>query len=475
MAIDRNTQVIGVAPRISANQFASILESASSPALVDAPQIYDAIVREKVDPAFLLAIFAVESAFGTVGLAVTNKNPGNTRSTILGNGMVVDTVKGKFVRYPGWFEGFKDLAARLVEPDYVYGRNGYRTVGQIIPVFAPAGDGNQPDQYIASVVKLMNAWIQPGQSQEVKNPVSKKILKIALAAGHHNKDGGSPIEYAITGPLCREYARFFRAQGHDVRVITPDDGMGMYPGGLDDVAAKVVEWARAGWVADLFLECHTQGVGDVRVRGCFAIYPDWLSDIDLTVRNVLGARICQAISAATGIPVFQAGLMSEKSTGVGLSGYRLGIFRVTASVATQVTRLIVEHGAHTNDQDRAILQNPSMQTKIASAAAGAIITYFGDTMSNTSQSTYAVQMNGHTLGGGFKTEWDAQNVPGQPHPLGLPISEEMDWTDPTGKTITIQVFERGVLGYDKTVTDPAYRIQGLLIGYEWMAAHIKAA
>jgi hypothetical protein len=37
---------------------------------------------------------------GTVGLAVANKNPGNTRSTILGNGIVVDTVKGKFVRYP---------------------------------------------------------------------------------------------------------------------------------------------------------------------------------------------------------------------------------------------------------------------------------------------------------------------------------------------------------------------------------------
>jgi N-acetylmuramoyl-L-alanine amidase len=365
-SVSRNTQVVGVSPRINNIKFGEVLLSAASPALADSYQIYDAIVRERVDPAFLLAIFKHESGFGKLGLGAANKNPGNTRSTILGNGIVVDTVKGKFVRYPSWFEGFKDLAARLVEPDYVYGRNGYRTIGQIIPVFAPASDGNDPEGYINSVVKSMNAWASAGG--EVTNPVNNKQLKIALSAGHHNTDGGSPVEHAITGPLCHYYAEYFRSQGHDVRVITPGDGLGDSTVGLQEVAQQVVDWAKAGWVADLYLETHTQGLGNSSVRGCFGIYPDWGSDIDLAVRNNLAGRICQSINQTVGIPIYQAGVMSEKSTGVGISGFRLGIFLVTAALASLTTRLIIEHGAHTNPQDLAILQNPAQQKKIAEAA-----------------------------------------------------------------------------------------------------------
>jgi hypothetical protein len=168
--ITADTVVVGVGPRINNIKFGEVLLAASSPALADSYQIYDAIVRERVDPAFLLAIFGHESAFGKVGLAVANNNPGNTRSSILGNGTVVDTPKGKFVKYPSWFEGFKDLAARLIEPDYVYGRNGYTTIGQIIPVFAPASDGNDPGGYINAVVKSMNSWIGSNSMTAVPGP-----------------------------------------------------------------------------------------------------------------------------------------------------------------------------------------------------------------------------------------------------------------------------------------------------------------
>lgn len=462
-AVDRNTHVVGARPRLTLAQFTSVLEAASSPALIEAETSYKAIVTAGVDPAFCLAIFAVESAFGTAGLAVANKSPGNTRSTITGKGMVVETTKGKFVRYPNWTEGFRDLAVRLIEPDYVYARNGYRTIGQIIPVFAPTSDGNSPEIYTTNVVKLMNVWIQSGR-EEVP---TKMKLKIALSAGHHNTDGGSQVEYAITGPLCREYARAFRAAGADVRVITPDDGLGQYPGGLDDVAAKVVEWSRSGWTADLFLETHTEGVGDTSVRGVFAIYPDWGSDLDLVVKNQLGNRVARAISQVSGIPVRGTGLMSEKNTGVGLDGYRLGIFRVTAPVAAKTTRLIVEHGAHSSPADLAILRSPGMFDRIASAAVKAITTYYGDDMSNQKPSAEVIKMNGHNLGHGMLDYWNRVNIPGVQHPLGLPLSEEQDWTSPDGKKLVIQVFERGALGYDSTIADPAFRVQGLLIGYEW--------
>jgi hypothetical protein len=78
-----------------------------------------------------------------------------------------------------------------------------------------------------------------------------------------------------------------------------------------------------------------------------------------------------------------------------------------------------------------------------------------------------VVKNGFQLGHGMLDYWNKFDLPGVPHPLGLPLSNEKDWTSPDGKKFVIQVFERGCLGYDSTVADPAYRVQGLLIGYEW--------
>jgi N-acetylmuramoyl-L-alanine amidase len=476
--ITANTRVVNVGPDISEDGFVAVVVPKSNLTEQEARAAYKAIVALKVSPLFCLASFWVESKFGRLGIChdYNTKSPGNTRSSITGKGEAITTPKGTYIRYPSWKEGFRDLAARLIEPDYVYGRRGLVTVAQILPVFAPPEDNNNPASYIASVVDMINTWIQPGQ--EVTNPVSNnKQLKIALSAGHHNTDGGSPVEHAITGPLCHYYAEYFRSQGHDVRVITPNDGLGDSTVGLQEVAHQVVVWANAGWVADLYLETHTQGLNDSSVRGCFGIYPDWGSDIDLFVRNYLASRICQAINQAVGIPVYQAGVMSEKSTGVGISGFRLGIFLVTAALNNLTKRLIVEHGAHSNPQDLAILQNPFQQKKIAEASAQAIITYFGDTIMNMNipASIQTVQMNGHTLGHGMLDYWNRVNIPGVQHPLGLPISEEQDWTDPAGKKFVIQCFERGILGYDSTIADPAYRVQGLIIGPEWVKEHIKAA
>jgi hypothetical protein len=116
------------------------------------------------------------------------------------------------------------MAHRLVAKDFVYAQEGRVTIGQIIERWAPKGDqDNDPDGYINTVISLMNQWIG---SNEV---TPKMVLKIALSSGHHNSDGGSPVEAAITGPLCHFYAMAFRELGCDVRVITPNDGLGQFP------------------------------------------------------------------------------------------------------------------------------------------------------------------------------------------------------------------------------------------------------
>lgn len=83
-----------------------------------------------------------------------------------------------------------------------------------------------------------------------------------------------------------------------------------------------------------------------------------------------------------------------------------------------------------------------------------------------------VTMNGVTLGHGMLTYWKKLVLEGVPHPLGLPISNERDYVAPDGKKYVIQGFERAILGYDASIENPDYRVQGLLIGQEWLDTHI---
>jgi N-acetylmuramoyl-L-alanine amidase len=456
--ITKDSVVIGGQPRINALRFGDILLYNRSPAFSDAFDMFNAIVAEGVCPAFLLAVFKKESRYATDpnGIVVRYQtfNMGNCRSSRIGvTETITDPVRGTFVKYKDWATGARDAAHRLVDKNFNYARAGATTIEQIISIWAPPAE-NDTEKYIADVILTMNSWI--GSSSSTMN------LKIALAAGHHNSDGGSPLEASITGPLCEAYYTAFKAAGVDVRVITPDGpdadtipGDGMYPGGLQDVAQQVVNMSNQGWTADLFLECHTQGLANTGVRGCFAIYPDWGGDLDLTVKNSLGKRIVQAISAASGIPVYEDGLMSEKSTGVGISGYRLGIFLRTAPVAAKTTRLIVEHGAHTNKQDLAILQSPGMLDKIASAGAKAIIEHFeGSTTTPPSDN----RINGFVVGGGFG-EFYKKLAGVSPNfellTLGYPLTEEFD-CDVNGdnKLFTVQLFQRAALIYESANAAP---------------------
>jgi hypothetical protein len=155
---------VGVLPRISPERFERILVDAGSPAAPEARASWQAVAAEGVDPLFALAVFNHESRFGTVGLVPAHdlKNPGATRTSRTGVGEpVAVTGRGQFWRYPSWTEGFRDLARRLVDPTFVYRQRRAWTIGEIVPIWAPAADGNVPSAYIASVVTFMNAHAEP--------------------------------------------------------------------------------------------------------------------------------------------------------------------------------------------------------------------------------------------------------------------------------------------------------------------------
>ncbi|HUY99087.1 MAG TPA: hypothetical protein VMU89_01960 [Thermomicrobiaceae bacterium] len=468
MSITRGTSVIRVSPRISRDTFIRILDDAGSPAVAEAGAGYDAVAAEGVDPCFALAVFHHESGYGKAGVTPTygTRSPGNTRTKSTPDGELVTVPgKGQYVRHTSWIEGWRDLAHRLVSPSYPYAARGAITIEQIIPIWAPASDNNSPETYIAAVVTDMAAWADTtSTTSRGSSPGMDHAPRVALAAGHHNTDGGNATEISIVGPLCREYALAFRQLGCDVRVITPQDGLGQFPGGLQAVAQKVVDFAGAGWVADLFLEVHTEGAGGV--RGVFGIYPDWGSDVDADARDTVIPAMVKAISGVTGIPVRAGGLMSERNTGVGTSGYRLGVFLRSAPVAATTTRLLIEHGAHDAPADLTVLQSPGMLAKIAGAAATAAYLALGapltaGTLIPATPAAPAAREfpTGMHLRNGFLSYYEEMERAGNQlavRTLGLPITEEftMRFSTTPDQDQRVQLFERGGLQWDSGNTAP---------------------
>jgi hypothetical protein len=85
------------APRISLTKFTELLKSKNSPAVAEAPIVFNRLVEQGVDVSFALAQFRVESQYGTAGFAAETGSWGNMlwdRSlTILASGTLVKPVR----------------------------------------------------------------------------------------------------------------------------------------------------------------------------------------------------------------------------------------------------------------------------------------------------------------------------------------------------------------------------------------------
>lgn len=199
-----------------------------------------------------------------------------------------------------------------------------------------------------------------------------------IAAGHHNLQSGNETERRLVGELAEAYGRAFVAAGFVTHVLTPDGpdadqapGDGEFPGDIAAVARRAVALG-----AQLFIELHTEA----GPRGVFVIYPDWPSrgDLDADVRDRLGPALATAISqTSAGIPVRGNGVMSERQTAVGASGHRLAAFAATAGARATMTRCLIEHGAHTQPADLAILERPEARQAMADAAARVCASFYG--------------------------------------------------------------------------------------------------
>jgi hypothetical protein len=228
--ITRDTVVVKVPPRITAAKFQHLLEAANSPAASEAGEIYRVIVENGTDPAFMLAVFFHESRFATDPKSMvvlhSTKNWGNTRSSRVGVKTIAPTERGNFVSYGTWAQGADDATYRLIDPEFEYARAGATTISQIIPIWAPGTDGNDPAGYINAVINLMNQWIGEA-STTMKDPTNQ----VNLIPGHAGRGRGGARPKLIclhvqegTNDLYQEFLNRPAGNQADCTIWSKQDG-----------------------------------------------------------------------------------------------------------------------------------------------------------------------------------------------------------------------------------------------------------
>lgn len=150
-----NEKVTG-APSLSPAFLNQVLVLAHSPAQGTGQALYDLSKQYQIDDTYALAFFKAESQYGTTGIARITRSLGNIRCA--GYTRCINGYRA-YITYQQGYQDWYQLIRKL----YV---NTWHlvTINQIIPVYAPASDGNDPRAYIALVKRMVAQW-RKGQVQ----------------------------------------------------------------------------------------------------------------------------------------------------------------------------------------------------------------------------------------------------------------------------------------------------------------------
>ena len=137
-------------PSVSAAFINQVLAQAHSPAAGTGQRLYDLSLSSGIDDVYPLAFFQHESVFGTTGIAQVTRSLGNIRCS---QGYVC--MQG-FRAYPTWQAGYADWY-HLIRTLYV-DQWHLLTIAQIVPVYAPKVDHNDPAAYISAIENDVTRW-----------------------------------------------------------------------------------------------------------------------------------------------------------------------------------------------------------------------------------------------------------------------------------------------------------------------------
>lgn len=216
--------------RIDEDSFVGILRKNGSPSAPFASFVYEEIVQNGIDPCFLLAIFAHENDYGNTGLCreYSLKNPGDVRTSVTGLGTSVQTPKGTFQSFPSWLAGWRDLAQRFHLPPY---SDTDYTIVEILELFAPSSDGNDPLAYAEEVAKyIQDNGTMPASKITMLGPDDVIWNPIPAVNWDTNRDGISLIViHDIEGGAQSALSRFDTPTGDaSAHIVVGDPGNPVY-------------------------------------------------------------------------------------------------------------------------------------------------------------------------------------------------------------------------------------------------------
>lgn len=155
VTIPEDRVVIGAASSITEAQFLRALQRNGSPLTgEEALDVFRFALDLEVDPAFFLAVWVQEGGrpLGSSPLQSRSHCPINVRAGAGDGRPTVDHAGGRWLSW----ETFKlGSYYALLHLKNLHGWAGRHTVRQIIPVHAPASDGNNPDAIAADVLHSM--------------------------------------------------------------------------------------------------------------------------------------------------------------------------------------------------------------------------------------------------------------------------------------------------------------------------------
>ena len=138
------------APSISADRVNGILAAYRSPLRGHGESILALSKKYGIDDAVALAFFVMESRAGTQGEAVTTHSFGNLRP------MPGEPSRDGYRYYNTWMDGATEWFG-LMRDLYINQLN-LHTVADVIPIYAPSTDRNDPPSMTAGILQLVACW-----------------------------------------------------------------------------------------------------------------------------------------------------------------------------------------------------------------------------------------------------------------------------------------------------------------------------
>jgi hypothetical protein len=149
------TRIIGVPQSCTLAMILRSLSRNDAPlSAEEGKRFYDLCTWLDIDAAAVLGMWSIEGGlpYGSSALQQATRNPLNLRST-------ADDWRPKVAHRGGFFQQFESfqlgLFAGVLHLKNVYGAFGRTTLEDMLPIFAPASDGNDPARYIARVRSVM--------------------------------------------------------------------------------------------------------------------------------------------------------------------------------------------------------------------------------------------------------------------------------------------------------------------------------